>query len=158
MRTGTPLLFLALVAVTWAGCSRSPAVTLINGTDAEVVLRVADEGRTGDPLVDRVVRLAPGGANTFLVGKAAVRGVRLSSAKCDYRFDLPAIDPVGWTAEELEKDPTTRGYSFPVKMQVEPDFVIYLVLVRGKPPIPLARLLEKQGHGFPLRPTTKKCR
>lgn len=111
-----------ILAATLGSCSIPRSSVLINGTGADVVLRVANEGSSDLPPEDLVVTLKTSASRTIPEGMAAVRGIRLSTPSCRYRFDLPKLDAYVWGAGRAPE----LGDSYPVSLQVEPDFTIYL--------------------------------
>ena len=146
----------AASAIALASCSQPHSLRLINNTGGDVVLRVANEASTDLPPEDLVVTLKPDAGRTVLEGHAAVRGVRLSKHGCDYRFDFPRLDVYAWTTGRRRAQQALE-YTYPIYMQVEPDFTIYLAKRPGKRPLTVNELRGLQAHGFPLRPTSTTC-
>jgi len=146
------------LATTLGSCSTPHLLMLINGTGADVVLRVANEDSSDLPPRDLVVTLKPGASRTILEGKAAVRGVRLSTPRCSYRFDLPNLDVYVWATEDRKRNPGAPERTYPIHIQVGSDFMIYLAKQDQRRPLAPSELLGLQGHGFPLRPASVTCR
>jgi hypothetical protein len=158
MRFGAGIGLIVLGLALCAGCSETPRIRLFNHSGGMIVLRYERETNTALAAEDVVVRLANGTATTFDAFRTKSRGLRLASPRCDYRYGLPTLDVVGWTSEDRAKDPNAKGYSYTVPVRVDPDFTIYLLRDRGDENLSIARLKTRQGHGFPLRPTSMICR
>ena len=130
------LAFATLICI--AACSQSLELMLFNNTAGPIVVHLWNKNLT----------IGAGSAVRFKYPATNEQWtLRLSAAGCEVTF-LSPHDP---------KYPVRPGYNYPVKAQVEPDLLVYLVPPETKVVADVSLSKSLQTEGFPLRPSTRTC-
>lgn len=150
MNRGQSIAALLAGASMLAGCDTAPNIRLYNGVGRALDLQItkgADDSRHA--------QLAAGGSAR--IWNIYGPDFRLTTEGCDRRYSLPYMT---WNYPWRRRDDSEPDYEYPypVKVQLAPDFTLYLMPHRAKAPIPLEGIREVQAHGYPLRPTSVTCR
>lgn len=75
--------------------------------------------------------------------------LRLSTPQCEYTFEVPSsLDHFPWHEKQ---------YADPIKVQVEPDFSLFLLPPSATGLSPVDQFAAFQRDGFPLRPVSASC-
>ena len=141
----------ALACVALCACDELPNARLVNNSGATVVV-VEKAGADGS----RKLELALGVTSKRLVAYGTGRRFDIVSGACVYSYAFP---PMGvnfaWRTQDGSEPDYKSGY--PIGAQLEPDFRVYLLPATAKGTLTRAKLDAVQGHGFPLKPSSKTC-
>ena len=134
------------------GCDEMPNAQLVNnsGADVELVERAGADGA-------RALRIPAGATSKRVVAYGAGRRFDIVAGGCVYGYAFP---PMGVNFAWRSPDGSAPDYDsgYPIRAQLDRDFLIYLAPSKARVPAPRSELLASQAHGFPLRPMSKTCR
>ena len=130
---------LVLASVVVVGCSRFLEIELFNNTNETVTAQPTSEKAIVSPGQSKEFRYPGDNENWMLI---------LATKSCDYVYPVPR------TFENYPRP----DYSGPFKVQLEKDFVLYLLPNEATAVVNAQDLGPVQKGVFPLRPSSKTCR
>lgn len=81
-------------------------------------------------------------------------GIDMSSERCTFQYTIPSIKTFKYFTENPSSVKTDTSL---IKVQIEPDYQIYLVPQIAEKVVNVEDYIDMQNGGFPLKPTQKIC-
>ena len=138
---------IALACGGLAGCQAPIEIRVHNATGAVVdLLPIQYDGWP------RTLHIKPGRSARR---SATESKLIVATAGCRAHYLLPEMGSTfPWTIPGQGKD---ESYPYPVEVQLEPDFTLYLLPPRSERTLPVEWLKTRQAHGYPVKPKSLTC-